>query len=233
MKAFLLAAGLGTRLRPLTDSMPKCLLQIGGTSLLDIWLDALAKAGVDEVLVNTHHLAHLVYAHVARRVGPPVVHLTQEPNLLGSAGTLQANRDFVAGEETFLVVNADNLTDFDLGVLIDEHRASGAIATLSVFRASRPSECGIVEVEDGTVVGFVEKPTDPVSNLANAGMYAFHPAVLDEITGHLPMDIGYNLLPRLVGSARAVPLDDCYFIDVGTPTALERSRAEWEGGRTR
>ncbi|MGH8835781.1 MAG: nucleotidyltransferase family protein [Actinomycetes bacterium] len=229
MKAFLLAAGLGTRLRPITDTTPKCLVEIGGRSLLDIWLDALAKAGVHEVLVNTHHLADAVEAHVARRPIPPVVRLSHEPVLLGSAGTLLANRDFVADDDMFLVVNADNLTDFDLGVLIDAHRAAAEIATLSVFHTARPTECGIVELAEDRVVGFVEKPAQPRSDLANAGMYAFHPTVLDEIPEPLPRDIGFDLLPRLVGRARAVALDDCYFLDIGTPAALERARDEWEG----
>jgi len=234
MKAFLLAAGLGTRLRPLTDSTPKCMLPIDGRPLLDIWLDALAKAGVHEVLVNLHHLAGVVRAHVAARGGPPAVRLVEEPRLLGSAGTLLANRDFVAGEEMFLAVYADNLTDFDLDVLVSAHRAhrrGGAVATLTLFHAPRPSECGIVDVEDGRVVGFVEKPAQPRGDLANAGMYALHPSVLDLIDGPPPRDIGYHLLPRLVGRAWAVNLDDSYFIDIGTPAALERARVEWQGRR--
>jgi mannose-1-phosphate guanylyltransferase len=227
MKAFLLAAGLGTRLRPITDITPKCLIDVGGRSLLDIWLDALAKAGVDEVLVNTHHLAPQVEAHVARRPMSPVVRLSHEPVLLGSAGTLLANRDFVADDDMFLVINADNLTDFDLGALIDAHRADPTIATLSVFKAPRPSECGIVEVADGRIVGFVEKPAQPRSDLANAGMYAFHPDVLAEIPEPLPRDIGFDLVPRLVGRARALALGDCYFLDIGTSAALTRARDEW------
>jgi mannose-1-phosphate guanylyltransferase len=228
MKAILLAAGLGTRLRPITDSTPKCLLRIAGIPLLDIWLDALSRSGFDEVLVNTHHLADRVRAHVTGRTELPMVHLVEEPELLGSAGTLRANQDFITGEEMFLTVNADNLTDFDLDVLVKAHRASGAIATLSLFRATQPSECGIVEVDDGVIVGYVEKPTDPPSDLANAGIYAFNPSVLDEIAGPAPKDIGYDLLPRLVGRARAVNLDGSYFIDIGTPAALRRAANEWE-----
>ena len=229
MKAFLLAGGLGTRLRPITDTTPKCLVEVGGRPLLDIWLDAFAKAGVQEVLLNTHHHADLVAAHVAERIMPPAVRLSHEQVLLGSAGTLLANRDFVADDDMFLVVNADNLTDFDIGVLIDAHRAGATIATLTVFRAPRPSECGIVEVADGRVVGFTEKPADPPSDLANAGMYAFHPSVLEEIPEPLPRDIGFDLLPRLVGRARAVALDDAYFLDIGTLAALEKARGDWEG----
>jgi mannose-1-phosphate guanylyltransferase len=229
MKAFLLAAGLGTRLRPITDSTPKCLLSIGGRPMLDIWLDALAKAGVSEVLLNAHHLADQVQAHVAARVGPPALHLVVEPELLGSAGTLRANRDFVAGEDMFLAINADNLTDFDLGMLIDAHRSGGSVATLSLFRAPDPTQVGVVELNDGLVVGFEEKPAHPRGDLANAGMYAFAPAVIDEITGPDPRDIGFHLLPQLIGRARAVALNGSYFIDIGTSDALHCARDDWEG----
>jgi len=230
MKAFLLAAGLGTRLRPITNDTPKCLVPIAGRPLLDIWLDALAKAGVDEVLVNTHHLAEQVEKHVAERAAAPAVRLSHEPQLLGSAGTLRANREFVADEDMFLVINVDNLTDFDLGELTHAHQSATSLATLTVFHTPRPTECGIVEVSgDGRVVGFEEKPTAPRSDLANAGMYAFAPAVLDEICGSLPRDIGFDLLPRLVGRARAITVGDCYFLDIGTPATLARARDDWEG----
>jgi mannose-1-phosphate guanylyltransferase len=229
MKAFLLAAGLGSRLRPITDSTPKCLLSIGGRQMLDIWLDALAKAGVSDVLLNAHHLADQVEAHVAARVEAPAVHVVVEPELLGSAGTLRANRNFVIDEDMFLAINADNLTDFDLGLLIDAHRAGNAVATLSLFRAPDPTKVGVVELNDGLVVGFEEKPVHPRGDLANAGMYAFAPAVIDEIIGPDPQDIGFHLLPALIGRARAVALNGSYFIDIGTPEALRRARDDWEG----
>jgi mannose-1-phosphate guanylyltransferase len=231
VKAFLLAAGLGTRLRPLTDRTPKCLLPIGDRPLLDIWLDALAAAGVREVLINLHHLADQVRSHVVTRRRPPDVRLVHEPALLGSAGTLLANRRFVRNEDMFLAINADNLTDFDLTNLVDAHRSGGQLATLTLFRAPRPAECGIVEVSGNRVVGFAEKPELPKSDLANAGMYAFHPDVLDLIAGTPPQDIGYDLLPALLGRARAVPLGGSYFIDIGTATALARARTEWQGRR--
>jgi mannose-1-phosphate guanylyltransferase len=134
----------------------------------------------------------------------------------------------VAGEDMFLAINADNLTDFDLGVLINAHRAGGAIATLSLFQASDPTQVGVVELNAGLVVGFEEKPAEPRGDLANAGMYAFAPAVIDEISGPDPRDIGFHLLPRLIGRARAVALNGSYFIDIGTPEALRRARDDWE-----
>jgi mannose-1-phosphate guanylyltransferase len=201
--------------------------------MLDHWLDSLAAAGVDEVLVNTHHFADLVDTHVRRRSTGPVVHVARETELLGSAGTLLANRHFVDAEDMFLAVNADNLTDFDLGRLIDAHRAGGALATWAVFRAAKPSECGVVEVDDERwVVGFTEKPAEPRSDLANAGLYAFSPQVLDEIQPPLPRDIGFDLLGRLVGRARVVDIGDSYFTDIGTPSALEQARQAWESRAT-
>lgn len=227
MKAFLLAAGIGSRLRPITDSTPKCMLTIGDQPLLDIWLDAFDRARVDEVLVNLHHLPDVVRAHLAARASPPVVRTFFEPDLLGSAGTLIANRQWVEGDEIFLACNADNLTDFDLRCLVDAHREGGAIATLAVFHSEDPSAGGVVELDPtDRVIAFAEKPKKPVSDLTNAGMYAFHPSVLDEIDGMPPKDIGYDMLPRLVGRARAVRVEG-YLRDIGTAEAYRRAQKEW------
>ncbi len=232
MKAFLLAAGVGSRLRPITDTIPKCMVPIGGQPMLDIWLDAFDRAGVDEVLVNVHHLPDIVRHHLDARADLPMVRTFYEPELLGSAGTLAANRAWVDGEEMFLACYADNLTDFDLRSLVETHREHGAIATLTVFHSERPSAGGVVELdEEATVMGFQEKPSNPVSDLVNAGMYAFHPGVLDEISGSPPCDIGYHLLPRLVGRARAIPVEG-YFRDLGTVDAYQRAQQEWSA-RTR
>jgi mannose-1-phosphate guanylyltransferase len=227
MKAFLLAAGVGSRLRPITDTIPKCMLVIDDRPMLDIWLDAFDQAGVDEVLVNLHHLPDVARRHIATRSGPPTVRTFFEPELLGSAGTLLANREWVKDEELFLACYADNLTDFDLRSLIDAHREHGPIATLTVFHSENPSAGGVVELDAvGRVTGFVEKPSEPVSDLTNAGMYAFHPSVLDGVDAMPPSDIGFDLLPRLVGRARAV-LVEGYFRDIGTPDAYRRAREEW------
>ena len=227
MKAFLLGAGVGSRLRPITDTTPKCMLVFGGRPLLDIWLDAFDRAGVSEVLVNLHHLPEVVHRHLAARTMPPAVRTFFEKELLGSAGTLRANRRWVEDEEFFLACYADNLTDFDLRSLVDTHRDHGAIATLAVFHSERPSAGGVVELDaDGNVIGFAEKPAQPVSDLTNAGMYAFHPCVIDEIGDTPPRDIGHDLLPKLVGRARAVPVEG-YFRDIGTVGAYQRARKEW------
>jgi mannose-1-phosphate guanylyltransferase len=227
MKAFLLAAGIGSRLRPVTDTTPKCLVPIDGTPLLDIWLDALDRAGVDEVLINTHYLPEQVRRHVLRRSDPPAVQTTYEPELLGSAGTLAANRQWVQHEDFFLVCYGDNLTDFELRRLVEFHREGDAIASLAVFHSERPSAGGVVELDGAArIVQFVEKPSKPTSNLVNAGIYAFRPEVLDEIDDAPPKDIGYDLLPLLARRARALPIDG-YFRDIGTLDAYFRAQADW------
>lgn len=227
MKAFLLAGGLGTRLRPLTDTIPKCLVPIGGRPMLDIWLDNFRDAGVEDVLVNLHHHANLVRAHVEQRREGPRVKTVFEPELLGSGGTLFANREWIDDDQVALVCYADNLTDFDLRMLLDAHHAGGAPATLALFHAENPSACGVVSVDaNGRMVAFTEKPPNPVGNLANAGMYAFNSAIFNEIGGHPPKDIGFDLLPRLVGRAQTIVIES-YFRDIGTLDALRRAEAEW------
>ena len=227
MKAFLLAAGTGLRMRPITDQIPKCMLPIGGTPLLDLWLDALHRAGVDEVLINLHHLSHIVLEHLHARKGPPVIHTAFEPELLGSAGTLRHHRAWVEDENFFLAFNADNLTDFDLRRLIEFHCSGDVAATLTVFPAEDPSRYGVVDIDQsGLVTGFSEKPAAPIGNLANAGMYAFSPSLLAEIHDTPPSDIGYQLLPRLVGRARALTVDG-FFCDIGTPASYRQAIDEW------
>jgi mannose-1-phosphate guanylyltransferase len=233
VKAFLLAAGIGSRLRPITDTIPKAMIDIGGQPLLGIWLDELSRAGADEVLVNLHHLPGVVREYVAGRAGPPAVRLAFEPTLLGSAGTLAAHRDWVDGEDFFLAVNADNLTDFDLSVLVAAHREGGAAATLTAFRSPNPSAGGVLETDaDGWVTAFTEKPARPASDLVNAGIYAFSPALLSELSDSRPLDIGYGLLPGLVGRARVIPVPG-YFRDIGTPDAYRQALEEWPARASR
>lgn len=225
MKAFLLAAGVGSRLRPITDTVPKCMVPVEGLPLIEYWLTAFRSIDVEEVLVNTHHHADLVEDYlrpVAR------VRTVREPVLLGSAGTLLAHQDWVKDEDFFLVCNADNLTDFDLSNLVTAQHKHNPIATLAVRRTENPQSAGIIEVDaDGVVTGFEEKPRAPKSDLMNAGIYAFRPDALDLIEALPPCDIGYDLLPKLVArGARTVPATG-YFRDIGTVESYELAQREW------
>jgi mannose-1-phosphate guanylyltransferase len=228
-----MAAGTGTRLRPITNTIPKCLVPIQGVPLLDIWLEALAEAGIEEVLLNLHYLPGKVEDHLRAQPTPVRVVTSFEPELLGSAGTLRAHQDWVGDNERFVVCYADNLTDFKVGELAYFHCERGATASLALFRAPDPSACGIVELDDmGRVTGFEEKPQRPVSDLANAGIYVFESAVLGEILGPAPQDIGFDLLPRLIGRAWGLPIEG-YFRDIGTIEAYQRAQLEWNPGGSR
>jgi mannose-1-phosphate guanylyltransferase len=227
MKAVLLAAGLGTRMGEITRETPKCLLPIAGRPLLGRWFEQLARAGVAEVLVNTHHLPSQVRDYVARERPPLPVRLVHEPALLGSAGTLAENRGWLDGEPRFLVVYADNASTVELRELLASHRAD-AVATLGLFRVPDPERRGVVEVDGaGTVVGFVEKPARPRSDLAWAGILVGTPALLDAIPPERPCDLGHHVLPRLVGSMHGVAIRG-YHADVGTPEAWRATCADFE-----
>src|SRR5712692_3053835 len=132
MKAIILAAGLGTRLRPLTSTIPKCLVPIAGIPLLELWLRECERAGLEGVLINTHHLAERVEEFVAARRGIPVT-LSHEPVLLGSAGTIAANWDFVSSDHSFVVIYADNLTTFPLAALTAFHARHDHMASVALF----------------------------------------------------------------------------------------------------
>jgi mannose-1-phosphate guanylyltransferase len=231
MKAFLLAAGAGTRLRPLTDHLPKCLIPIGGKPLLEIWFEQLEKLGVTEVRVNTHHLAAQVEAYVAAR--PPSglrISLFHEPTLLGSAGTIRANRDWLAQENDFLIIYADNLTNANLAGLVQFHRDRNADFTLALFQTKNPRECGIVvRDESGLVTEFQEKPAAPKSSWANAGLYMARPSLFDAIPDQPGLcDFGFDVLPRLMGRMYAFPLTG-FYCDIGTIERLEYARHAWRG----
>ncbi|MBL7077602.1 MAG: nucleotidyltransferase family protein [Kiritimatiellae bacterium] len=226
MKAFLLAAGCGTRLKPLTDRLPKCLVEIGGKPLLLRWLQELAAAGVTDVLVNTHHLADEVETFLAQHTVVGLnVRTFHEPELLGSAGTVTANADFVKGEQAFLVIYADNYTDIDISDLLEYHTAKNSEFTMGLFRSPTPRECGIAVLDDDDrVVDFVEKPSSPESPWANAGIYVADTAsLLARIPQTKPCDFGYDVLPLYMGEAYGYRIEGV-FCDIGTPERLAAAR---------
>lgn len=230
LKAFLLAGGHGTRLRPLTDATPKCLVPIQGTPLLRIWLQLCDRFGIDEVLVNVHSHADMVRDFIRREKKRVVVRLVEEAELLGSAGTLRTNRDWVASEPRFWVFYADVLHQVNLDKMLQVHDSYGRAATLGVYRVPDPARCGIVEVDvNQTVIGFAEKPQRPVSDLAFAGLLIGTAEFLDAVPAKCPADIGFDVLPQLVGRMAAYPISD-YLIDVGTLETYRQAQATWPGG---
>jgi D,D-heptose 1,7-bisphosphate phosphatase len=229
----ILAAGLGTRLRPLTDTIPKCLVPIAGRPLLDYWIEALRGAGVSEARVNTHAHADQVRAYLERVNAAGCLHLAEsfEPELLGSAGTIAANADLADGVDEVFIVYADNFSDVDLSRLLTFHRTHGDPFTMLLFHAPNPRACGIAELDDGgRVVSFVEKPHTPQSDLANAGVYIASAGAYREIAALGAFDIGFEVLPRFVGRMRGWTWDG-YYLDIGNPEALAQARRDAPGLR--
>ena len=235
VRALLAAAGLGTRLRPLTDRVPKCLAPIAGRPLIDYWFDRFEEAGIREVLINTHHLPEQVRAYIEgiNRRGGFRVREAYEPVLLGSAGTVAANPDLADGAETVLIVYGDNLSGVDLRALLEFHRSHGDAVTMMLFRTPHPERCGIAELDgDGRVVSFEEKPKNPKGNLANAGIYAMTPEAYREAAEMKAFDLGFDVLPRFVGRMRGWEWGG-YHRDIGTPESLRQAEEDVAAGRVR
>jgi len=211
----------------MTDRTPKCLVPIRGVPLLGIWLARCRLHGITDVLVNTHHLADQVVDFLERNSFGVKVVIAHEEILLGSAGTVLANRDFVADERAFFVLYADNLTAVDLTEMVRFHEARQGVLTMGLFVTERPEECGIVERdEDARITSFVEKPARPRSTLASAGVYFASQALFDHIPRKVPSDFGLDVFPGLVGRMYGYEITH-YMLDIGTAQNYERANREW------
>jgi mannose-1-phosphate guanylyltransferase len=245
MKAFLLAGGLGERLRPLTLTMPKCLVPVNGAPLLDYWLDLCALHGITHVLLNVSQHPSLVIEYLDRRemhharqsnlVSQPQVELLIEGAPRGTASTVAAARSWVEGEKAFWILYADMLTDVDLSEMAEFHARHDGVMTMGLFHAPVPTAVGIVEMEkDGRIVGFVEKPREPKSDLANAGLYLARPELLEcipEMPAGVQADFGHDVLPRIVGRMYGHVIEQ-FTLDIGTPEALDRAASLWASRRS-
>jgi mannose-1-phosphate guanylyltransferase len=229
MKAFLLAAGHGTRLRPITNTIPKCLVPIRGIPLLSIWLQLCRKFGIDEVLINVHAHAALVRDFLREDANGIRAQVVEEEELLGSAGTLRQNRTWIAAEELFWVFYADVLCQPDLGEMLELHLRRRPTATLGVYEVPDPSRCGIVSADaDGIIQQFVEKPSVPIGNSAFAGVMIAAPEIIEMIPQNGPADIGFHVLPRLIGRMQAYRISN-YVIDIGTMENYQTAQRTWPG----
>jgi mannose-1-phosphate guanylyltransferase len=225
VKAVLLAAGKGTRLAPLTTTVPKILVSVAGEPLLARQLRYLATQGVSEVLLNLHHHADLVDDFLATSGSPVPVTVYDEPELRGTAGALFPMRERLdAGR--FVVLYGDVVTDHDLRVL---QHASRGIATLAYYVAADVHEKGVLDLDHGErVVGFVEKPQAKQSGCVNAGIYSLDPAIFEFIPEF--GDFGFDVWPRVLGAGELIygsPIDG-YLLDMGGPDALAQLRRDIE-----
>lgn len=229
MKALLLAAGLGTRLRPITNSMPKCLVPINGKPLLEYWIESLSKNGINEFLINSSYLSEQVEEFVHKCSYKDAITLVYEEELLNTGGTLLRNRDFF-DNEPFMLVHADNLTFCDFNAFIDSHkkRPKNCDITMMLFKSDNPSSCGIVELDENNVVqNFYEKVVNPPSDLANGAVYICEPSIFNflESLNKNNIDFSNDVLPKFMGKINTY-LNNTYHRDIGTAESYGLAQIE-------
>ena len=219
MRALLLAAGLGTRLKPITNNIPKCLVPIGGKPLLQIWLEKLEKAGVKKFLINTHYLHEQVESFIFKSRFKNSVELYWEKNLKGTAGTLFNNIDFFKNDDGFLI-HADNLCEDNILKFIKFHnqRPSYCEITMMVFETDKPFNCGIVNIDKNNVVQkFFEKKKNPPGNLANGAVYILSNKFIKSFKSKFinVSDFSNEVLPNMLNKIFIYKTNN-RFIDIGT-----------------
>lgn len=246
----ILAAGEGTRLRPLTLETPKVLLLIGGRPLIEHQLFWLKSHGIQEVAINLHHLGHKIkdYLSDGSRFGMKIYYSPEEM-LLGTAGGVKRMERFF--DSTFAIIYGDVLTNFDLSAMIQFHRQKNALATLALFhlpaqetlstqrtQQSPILEVGVVEMDkEGRILSLVEKPQSLVSGpqpptLASGGVYVLEKQVLDYIPDQSFSDFAYDIFPKLIELGLPIygyllkPED--YLIDIGTIEKYHKANEDIE-----
>ncbi len=226
MNAILLAAGLGTRLRPLTNFTPKCLVKIGDKYLLDLWIEKLLQSGIKKILINTHYLKNKVENHLkqlsAYKDGR--ITISYEKKLLGTAGSLTKNIDFFEGQDGILL-HADNYTNDNLINFIKFHETQTEYSdiTMMTFRTRYPEKSGIVEIdENNMIINFYEKIKGIKGNLANCAIYIISKNIFDSICRHNAKDFSAEIIPKYLNKIKTYETNK-YFIDIGDLQSLEQA----------
>jgi len=232
MKAMVLAAGLGTRLKPLTYELPKPMVPVLDRPVMAHIVRLLESQGFDELIANLHWFPEAIQGYFGDRLT-----YRHEPELLGTAGGVRNVRDFF-GEDPVVVISGDALTDLDVRALVDRHREAGGMATLTVKQVPDTREYGVViHDEDGRVQGFQEKPdpAEALSDLGNCGIYCFSPEIFDFFPDDDPVDWAQDVFPVLLDND--VPFHvheiDSYWNDVGSLAELRQGTWDALEGRLR
>ena len=232
MRALLLSAGLGTRLRPVTNKIPKCLVPINGKPLIDYWFEQLFQHRIERILVNTHFQAEQVIDHVNQSKYKRYIDIVHEEELLNTGGTLLKNKNYF-NSEPLLLAHADNLCICDWSSFMSSHRNrhDNVVITMMTFETDKPESCGIVCVDEKSiVVEFHEKKMNPPSNLANAAVYIIEPSVVEDLErmGMEKIDFSNDVIPRYMGRI-GTHHNDTYHRDVGTVEAYGLAQIESRG----
>lgn len=236
MRALLLAAGEGTRLRPYTADRPKPMVSIAGKPMIDFALAWLAREGISEVAINLHYKPERLVAHVGsgERFGLRVVY-SHERELLGSAGALVPLREYFAAGSEFVVLYGDVLTNFQLQEALERHRLTHADLTMVLTTVDDPTRAGIAELDgEGRVRRFVEKPgrTEVFSSWANAGVYVCSPRVLEFVHDSRPCDFGRDVIPEMLEAGAVVSgiVTEALVLDIGSPERMNEASRLAERG---
>ena len=216
-----LAAGLGTRLRPLTYEITKPMVPVLDRPVMEHILDLLGRHGFEQVVANLHYFPDSIKEYFGERVS-----YRTEPELLGTAGGVRSCSDFF-GEEAFLVISGDALTDIDLTAFVARHREAGGVATLAVKKVADTREYGVVlHDRDGRITGFQEKPApeEALSDLGNCGIYLFEPQIFDYFPERPFVDWAQDVFPTLLGNDIPFHIHEVgeYWNDVGSLAELRQ-----------
>lgn len=219
MKALLLSAGLGTRLRPITNYVPKCLVPIAGKPLLEYWLDNLSDIGISEFIINTHYLKEQVENYVKNSKYKDMIKLIYEEKLLLTGGTILNCKEYLK-DETFMVVHSDNLSFCDFNTFVNAHknRPSGCEITMMTFTTDNPTQCGVISLnKDDTVEKFFEKVKNPPTNLANAAVYIVESSIFEflETFNKKEIDLSTDVIPNFLNKIYTFH-NNIYHRDIGT-----------------
>jgi mannose-1-phosphate guanylyltransferase len=226
MKALLLCAGYGKRLKPLTNFLPKPLLPIDGIPLIEYWLEMLSKCGVEKFLINTHYMSEKFEKFSKKSRFFKKIKLFYEKEApFGSARTLFLNKDFF--DSTFLLIHADNLCFCNFDKFLDTHqkRPKEAIMTMMLFKSQNPEECGVVRLNNKNIVTeFFEKVENPPTNLSNGAVYVCETDIFDYLTS-CDKDFSKDVIPRLMGKIATFE-NNLYHRDIGNPLSYALAQIE-------
>ena len=235
MRAMILAAGVGSRLDPLTRNVPKPLVPIVNRPVMEYLILLLKEHGFHDIMINVHYLGDLIaqYFGDGSRWGVRL-HWSHENELWGDAGSVKRVQDFFQNE-TFLVIGGDDLTDMDLTAVVQTHKHNHATATLALSIVDDPSEYGIVQLDEtGRITRFLEKPKGEVfSNTSNTGVYVFEPKVFDLIPANTFFLFGKQLFPLLMEQGQPMygHVTEAYWKDVGNLKVYRQTQSDVLEGR--
>jgi mannose-1-phosphate guanylyltransferase len=236
VRAIVLVGGLGTRLRPLTLSVPKQMLPVGNRPMIEEVVGHLARHGIDDVVLSLGYKPDVFQAHYPDGTCAGVrLHYAVEPERLDTAGAIRFAADVAGVREAVLVLNGDVLTELDVGALVRFHEGHGGRATIALTPVEDPSAFGVVPTDaDGRVLAFIEKPPrdEAPTNLINAGTYVLEPDVVSRIPTGRPVSIERAVFPGLAEAGLLFAMaSDAYWVDTGTPAQYLKAHLDLLDGR--